>query len=476
MKLKIIQRVIRQLVAAVVLINLFSCKKFVMVDPPITSISAYTVYATDDMAASVLTNLYAKMSQAGLTSNSSINVSFYAGLSSDELTLYSGSGNTTHIAYYKNALITNPALITDFWKNFYPIVFAANTAIEEIEKSQTLTLSVKNQLLGEAKFLRAFCYFYLVNLYGDVVLITGTDYEINRLLPRTPKTKVWEQIVNDLKEAKSLMGSNYLKADIINVTTDRARPTKWAATALLSRAYLYTNKYDSAEMQASEVINNTSLYDTVSLNNVFLKNSKEAIWQLQPVNTGWNTEDARVFVLPSAPNLIRPVYLSTTLLNAFELDDLRKTSWVKSITAGSTTYFFPYKYKVATQNASVTEYQMVLRLGEQYLIRAEARAQMNKIPESQADLNLVRRRAGLLPTTATTQSSLLSAILHERQVELFTEWGHRWFDLKRTGTVDGVMSNVTTTKGGTWETTDQLYPLPLADIQRNPNLTQNSGY
>jgi starch-binding outer membrane protein, SusD/RagB family len=71
---------------------------------------------------------------------------------------------------------------------------------------------------------------------------------------------------------------------------------------------------------------------------------------------------------------------------------------------------------------------------------------------------------------------LLIAILHERQVELFTEWGHRWLDLKRTGNVNAVMSIVTPSKGGTWQATDQLFPIPQGDIDKNPNIIQNSGY
>jgi hypothetical protein len=119
---------------------------------------------------------------------------------------------------------------------------------------------------------------------------------------------------------------------------------------------------------------------------------------------------------------------------------------------------------------------MILRLAEQYLIRAEARAQQNNIDGAKTDLNAVRNRAGLLNTTANDKTEMMAAVLHERQVELFTELGHRWFDLKRTKAVDLVMNSVTPIKGGTWQTTDQLYPIPVADIIRNSTLKQNPGY
>ncbi len=119
---------------------------------------------------------------------------------------------------------------------------------------------------------------------------------------------------------------------------------------------------------------------------------------------------------------------------------------------------------------------MMLRLGEQYLIRSEARTQQDNLPGALADLNAIRLRAGLANTEATTKEEILASLLHERQVELFTESGHRWLDLKRTGTIDNIMPLITTEKGGIWQTTDQLYPIPADDIQRNKNLIQNSGY
>ena len=118
----------------------------------------------------------------------------------------------------------------------------------------------------------------------------------------------------------------------------------------------------------------------------------------------------------------------------------------------------------------------MFRLAEQYLIRAEARAQQNNISGAQADLNAIRTRAGLANVTATTQTGLVTAIYHERQIELFTEFGHRWFDLKRTGQLDAVMGIAAPQKGGTWASYKALIPIPASEISINPHLTQNPGY
>jgi hypothetical protein len=121
-------------------------------------------------------------------------------------------------------------------------------------------------------------------------------------------------------------------------------------------------------------------------------------------------------------------------------------------------------------------------LAEQYLIRAEAEANGAPGGVSQAviDLNTIRKRAGLGGYIGSqVTDSVLTAIYHERQVELFTEWGNRWFDLKRTGLVNAVMGspgNVCQQKGGNWNPDWQLYPIALSELQADPNLKQNSGY
>ncbi len=105
----------------------------------------------------------------------------------------------------------------------------------------------------------------------------------------------------------------------------------------------------------------------LSLNDVFLANSSEAIWQLQPVNEGYNTEDARVFMLPeTGPDnsiLSHPVYLSDVLMSDFEITDQRQLNWIKNVVVGTDTFYFPFKYKSSNYGDPVTEYLMVLRVG-----------------------------------------------------------------------------------------------------------------
>lgn len=468
---------------------LSGCKKFVSQDAPYTSVNSANVYQTDASAASVLTGIYAKLSTTASVSAGIQSVSYFAGLSADEFTLWSGIIDPIQINCYKNSQSSQSTV--DMWSSIYQYVFDCNAAIQGINASTTLTPAVKSQLLGEAKFMRAFFYFYLVNFYGDAPLILSTQYTETAIVPRTPAAQLYQQIVQDLKDATGLLSPSYLDASIIKATTERTRPTKWAANALLARTYLYTNDYSDAEAQAGLVIADSPQYKLSSLAGVFLKNSSEAIWQLQPVVAGYNTWDAREFIIPSTGlSTGVPVYLSNRLLNAFDSADQRKSNWINNVTLSGTKYYYPFKYKVnvlnnliTNSNSGMTEYTMVLRLAEQYLIRAEARAQQGNISGTSgaiADLNVIRMRAGLpVYAGAPDKDSVLAAIMHERRVELFTEWGHRWFDLKRTSSADSVMGGVSgacQAKGGNWVSTDILFPIIAAQLQANPDLVQNPGY
>src|SRR5690606_24643689 len=128
----------------------------------------------------------------------------------------------------------------------------------------------------------------------------------------------------------------------------------------------------------------------------------------------------------------------------FEPSDLRSTEWVRSKIVSGTEYFYPYKYRVRNTalGESHMEYFVVLRLAEQYLIRAEARVHLGRLTganSAEMDINSIRNRAGLPNTTAETAEDLMGAIEQERRSELFTE-GHRWFDLIRTQRTSDILS------------------------------------
>ena len=458
------------------LTGLFGCKKFVEIPPPLNKMASTSVFNDNSTATAAQTAIYASM----FNDQSVFKIQLYSGLSGDELTNYSGVLIQKDLFSNKLSVINDAGQIEPSWKTPYNYIYQANAIIEGIQNSLSINDAVKKQLIGEAKFMRAFWHFYLTNLFGPVPIITKTNYTLNAIVSNSSQEEVYKQAIADLKDAQSLLNADFVDASDTLITTERVRPTQSAARALLARIYLYIGDWSNAEAQASLVIGNSALFNLVSLDEVFLMNSNEAIWQLQASPTAFYTQDGNFFILKTAPARggFR-IALSNQLVNSFEPGDNRKISWVgsyKDMPSG-TFYYYPHKYKANNTSSSISEYQMVLRLAEQYLIRAEARAKQGNIDGAQSDLNRIRNRAGLTDIVTSDQQFLLNSILHERQVELFTEWGNRWFDLKRTGSIDSVMKIVTPQKGGdSWNSYQQFYPIPVTDIQNNINLKQTPGY
>ncbi|WP_431217955.1 RagB/SusD family nutrient uptake outer membrane protein [Puia sp. P3] len=238
--------------------------------------------------------------------------------------------------------------------------------------------------------------------------------------------------------------------------------------ALLARVYLYQRQYDSAIQYSSQVINSGTYSINTSLSNVFQKTSPETILQFATPN-GYTDIGATFIPNSQLPNF---AFTNDFLINV-ESGDHRVTFWMGTTLNGGATYYYPFKYKNKSINTTNPEYLVTERLAEQYLIRAEAYANENKITQGISDLNVIRFRAGLQANSAQTSVDLLNALAKERRVELFSEWGHRWFDLKRTAEVNTIMSII---KPNTWSPNDTLYPIPLVEMTANSNLIQNTGY
>ena len=440
------------------------CKKFVTVESPQTQLSSSSIFNSDATAIAAQLSIYSQMELDGLAYNIMIN----SGMSADEFTNYSTSVGAIDLA--TNNLTPDNFVVQTIWTRFYNYIYQTNAILEGLKQATKISDSTKKQLEGESKFVRAFCHFYLVSIYGDIPIINSTDYLINESAERASVNSVYTFIENDLKDAILLLGSEYLNARNL-VTTERVRPNKSTASALLSRVYLYIGKWSEAEIEASKVIDYKSRYSlATSLNNSFLKNNSEAIWQLFAVYPTYNSHPGAQLILRSTPTVVA---LDTNFVKSFRLSDNRKLSWIQSITVSGKTYYYPYKYKVGLNASTITEYTMVLRLSEQYLIRAEARAKLNNINGSLADLNQIRIRAGLTGLSGVSQTPLIDSIQIERKYELFSEFGDRWFNLRRTGSINQIMKNV---KGNNWTDTDQLYPIPQSEINKNARLKQNPGY
>ncbi len=372
------------------------------------------------------------------------------------------TGSQSQVQEFINHKV-NPenSTISSVWSGVYNTINRANHVIAKVPAltDPLLTQTLKDQITGEAYFIRALAYFDLARTWGGAPIITkptlaATD---NRGIAKSPQTEVYAQVLKDLDVAEPLLPQ----------TTDRFRATRKTVWGLKSRFYLYQKNWAKAEEYADKIIADVANYELIKPFNSFFfpeskRGTKESIFefyystnetnghrgQWQPQSNGgtrqWAPNDALVALLNDP--------LTGGTRNTLVAKD-NQNRWY-----GNLYYRSP-----------ATDPTYVIRIAEVYLIRAEARAQQGglKLGGAKTDLDAVRDRAGLTPTPAVTQADLLLAIENERRLEFALE-GHRWFDLVRTGRAGAVL-NVT-------DPNRYVMPIPIDQILADNALVQNTGY
>ena len=445
-------------------VQLTSCDSFVDTGLPNSQLTGEAVFENATTANAALSNLYSDIRDKGMFSGNQAGLSNTLGVYTDELGFY-GSNAQSGFYFYNNALVANNFEVASYWTTAYNQIYQANAIIEGLSQSQTILQQDKDRMTGEALAIRAFLHMYLTGIFGAVPYVDSTDYNVNTRISKLDQDDVYTTVIADLLEALAILPEN-------NMPQGRARINREVVQALLSRVYLYTGNWSEAAEAASLVIEQSADYSlSTNIENTFLKESPETLWQLPPATEGNYTAMATTFTVLTAPPSAS--VLSDGLINGFEAADNRKQYWTGQVTDGTAVWYYPAKYKQTTVESTSSEYTVIFRLAELHLIRAEARLMLGDITGAKSDINLIRERAGLLPTSATTQNDLLQAVARERRFEFFTEFGHRFFDLKRTGQLDATLTPV---KQG-WDNHDALFPLPESELILNPNLLpQNTGY
>ena len=443
-------------------LSFFACEKLVEVPPPSNQLDAATVFASEATAQALMNNLYSRAMGLSTDQLSPVVLGAY---SADETEVYSTSSNQLQLA--GNQLIPTNLYSTSLWSGSYTVIYLANVLIEGSEQAQTLSPAFRERIKGEALFFRAMAQVYLSSFYGRVPIVLSSDYAINTRLPQSDASAVLQQAITDLEQAAALLPADYAQSG-----GERIRLNTFAAKALLARVQLYAGNYEQAISSTSDVLAQTSLYGLGSLADAFAKNGREAIFQFRPNSLEFNTTEGNFFILTARPT---NAAMRKSFFDGFEAGDGRRAQWTSKITVSGTDYYFPFKYKVKL-SSTLSEHSSLLRTAELYLIRAEARARLDRPAEAIADLDILRSRAGLtkIATNNPTLSGqpLLDAILMERRSELFFEGAHRWIDLQRFGKSQAVLSPL---KSG-WKATCLRFPLPATEIQLNNKLVQNPGY
>lgn len=346
-----------------------------------------------------------------------------------------------------------------YWNQHFVLINRANVVIARVPEISGMEEQKINEVLGEARFLRAFAYFNLVRNYGDVPLITvpTTSPDIPTLqVSRDPVAQVYAQIFEDLNFAKANLPESFSSA-----LATKGRATKNAAYALGTRIHLFRKEYTQTIQDADRIINSKGQSLTVPYEALYSnKNSDEAIFEIN-YDPQFQNNLATNF-LPGSLGGNRVVEVNNDLYDAYEPGDLRKEATFGF--ANDANYVRKY-FRASSRDDNV----IVLRLAEVLLSKAEALAE-TEYPSAEAIdlLNEVRSRAGLGPIAPVSLFEFRAALYKERRLELCFE-GHEWFDLVRTDRLESVM--------GITDRNKAILPVPAGEILRNPNLLpQNPGY
>ncbi|KAA2222952.1 RagB/SusD family nutrient uptake outer membrane protein [Chryseobacterium sediminis] len=443
-----------------ILNNMSSCEKLIEVELPSNQIASDQVFVDVQTADAALAGLY-----SGLRDNSPFagdQSGRLLGLYTDDLDFYSTTATNGLPEISQNLQNdSNVSIYTD-WSTSYKQIYVANAILEGIEKSKSISQADRNRIKGEALMVRSMLLLYLQQVYGDIPYPTTTDYQVNQSISKTDKAQVLIHLSEDLKESISLLQDNYRN-------TERIFPNRKMAELLLTKVYLLEGRWGEAEFLLKGIIQSPMYQFQNDITKVFIKSGSHILWQLKPKNSGDGTKESGIYYFNnSAPSMTA---LSTGLVNAFYPADLRKQYWMAPVTFNGTTWYRAEKYKNRTGNT--TEYSIIARLEEVYLLLAEALVQQNKIDEALFYLNKTRQRAAIASLALPlSKEEALSEIILENRREFFTEMGHRFFDLKRVGKLD------TSIQGKpNWKSFHKLWPIPQQDILLNPNLKpQNEGY
>ncbi|WP_317040874.1 RagB/SusD family nutrient uptake outer membrane protein [Chryseobacterium wanjuense] len=428
-------------------------------DVPDNQIESGLVFENVQTADAALAALY-----AGLRDSSPIagdNSGAILGTYTDDLDFYATANSNGVYDLYRNQHIAANVDIYSFWSGSYQQVYLSNSIIEGVSGSSSLSVSDKNRIKGEALLARSVLFFYLWQVFGDFPYPVTTNYQVNQTLSKTPTSEVGLKLENDLNEA-----IGFLKDEYRNV--ERIYPNRKVAQLMLAKVYMIQHRWAEAESMLKSIIQSPLYQFQSDITKVFIKSSSHILWQLKPKNPGDPTRENQTYYF----NGVAPYSYALTqnLIGSFSGNDLRKTSWTALVTVGPNTWYRSDKYKNGANNS--TEYSIIFRLEEAYLLLAEALAQQNKIVEALPFINATRQRAGLSALSGITKEVLLNELLLENRKEFFTEMGHRFLDLKRFDRLTDLTSVKTN-----WKDFHRLWPLPQQDLLLNPQLNpQNAGY
>ena len=445
----------RFIIPVLFLFVLSSCKKFLDVQPR-DAISDELTIVDKASAQTALRGVYRSLASDSYYGNSFQSIGYLSG----DNVQWTGSQSIVQ-QFIEHKVKADNATVAGIWAAIYSTINRANHIIAKVPSVVDASFSTadRNQVIGEAHFIRALAYFDLARTWGGVqIVLTPTLSSTDKTgIKRSSQEQTYAQALSDLTIAEGLL--------VLPTAQNPVRANKETVWALRTRFHLYQKEWALAESYAKKVLDNTTFYQLLKPYSSFFNPAsaiatKESVFELSYSSTYTNSH--RTQWQPPAnggTRQIAPNDAFVTLVNNPLIGGNRSVLVAK--TSAGLWYGNLYYRSPATDPA------YVIRISELYLIRAEALAQLNNLPAALTSLNAVRDRAGLLPSTAVTQSEILLAIENERRIEFALE-PHRWFDLIRTGRAPAVL--------GITDANKYFLPIPANEISADPSLDQNSGY
>ena len=419
---------------------------------PETSLASETAIVDGASAEAVLLGAYSRM-QVGsyygieytLNNDLASDNARYQGFFDSQLEIDSG-----------NVPISN-FWVGNAWVSIYRVVNIANLLISEIPEIEDDTFSNREQVLGEARAVRALAYFDLLRAYGyhfdtssafGIPILTepieNNDFNLIPDIARSSVADTYQLILDDLNTAISLMqGYN-----------DNTRLSYWPAVALRARVHLYAGNYGDAFSDANDVIQNGGFELVEDVGSLFMTTdpTEESIFDL--VFTDQDQSDYFTFMFQRDEYNVDP-----SLTESFEDGDERSELFSFSRNSDRSLKW---------SNSDNSNNMKIFRLGEMYLIRSEAAVFNSNDPDAGTDdLNETRNRAGLDDIGPfSTVDEYVDALLQERRAELHYE-GHRFYDLVRLDRFGDILGR---------EDFRKVFPIPRDELQISDVLEQNPGY
>ncbi|WP_159022603.1 RagB/SusD family nutrient uptake outer membrane protein [Formosa sp. L2A11] len=442
-------------------------------------------------------------------------------LRSDMVSL--ASNETRRAEMNEFTTLASNGMISEFWPKTYQGIAAANQAISGAEDVD-VDESIKNPVTAQAYFARAFYYFHLVRLFGDVPYISEpiTDIDAATSISRTPASEVYDNIIADLEFAKTWLP---------DTQSSRATPSKAAASSYLALVYLTLGEYQKAYDESTEVIANAGTYNLAldsNFQNLFdgeaIDNSLEPIFALDYNNFeaednaydqvapmtgirgddrnlggGWSVAVPTLAVYTTwdegdyrrAVSLDDRASINGTIVDYTDFD-ISGHEFAKNNPYIAKFMRYPGPFARANARATSLNYSMI-RYAEVLLIAAESAVELGNNADALMYVNQVRARARMGGDTKTgadeeytfpasavpadlTGTVTIDDILEERKLEFAFE-SIRWYDIVRRQIGDDVFGeDGLEGKKEFFTAEDYLLPLPEDELERNTNLTQNPGY